>query len=316
VANKEEYLKAEKGTLTNRYLTQLIQEQLRRYLPDSSAETSWDKTSALEALHAKAGWEPILSLGQRLKQLAKSPVIKHLQSATSLLDFHNRWQRLERFGHTTNRTRIASSTTVGSTTVLEIHHHSRGGRKISRVDNIFIWGLLIALYSISGFCVATYLALPGQRKYQLSADGKLLATQRIPRNTERLLVYELTQNQRSCQRVKPAPVTRAGTNTVSRLQALVDSDPGGRWTVQGSAQRLGLSPRSFQRQLSNAGVSFSRILLERRLNYACHLLSSSKISLTEIAYCCGFSDQAHFSRSFSKQSGVAPQVYRHLTKKT
>ncbi len=33
-------------------------------------------------------------------------------------------------------------------------------------------------------------------------------------------------------------------------------------------------------------------------------------NITEIAFCWGFSDSAHFSRSFKRQFGVSPRMFR------
>ncbi|WP_296143827.1 AraC family transcriptional regulator [uncultured Flavobacterium sp.] len=42
------------------------------------------------------------------------------------------------------------------------------------------------------------------------------------------------------------------------------------------------------------------------------LLSDKQLSLTEIAYGCGFSDQSHFNRCFKSVSGMSPKNFRKL----
>lgn len=59
---------------------------------------------------------------------------------------------------------------------------------------------------------------------------------------------------------------------------------------------LGTSPGSFQRQL--------------RKDYACWMLENSPRSITEIAFDCGFSDAAHFSREFRNGFNLSPRQYR------
>ncbi len=59
---------------------------------------------------------------------------------------------------------------------------------------------------------------------------------------------------------------------------------------------LGVAPAAFQRQLRN--------------DYARWMLENSPRSITEIAFDCGFSDAAHFSREFRKTSGLSPRQYR------
>lgn len=41
------------------------------------------------------------------------------------------------------------------------------------------------------------------------------------------------------------------------------------------------------------------------------LLADQKLSLTEISYQCGFSDQSHFIRLFKKHTGITPLQYRN-----
>ncbi|WP_018388890.1 GlxA family transcriptional regulator [Ancylobacter sp. FA202] len=59
---------------------------------------------------------------------------------------------------------------------------------------------------------------------------------------------------------------------------------------------LGIAPAAFQRQL--------------RTHYARWMLENSPRSITEIAFDCGFSDAAHFSREFRNALGASPRQYR------
>ncbi len=48
-----------------------------------------------------------------------------------------------------------------------------------------------------------------------------------------------------------------------------------------------------------------------RVNKACDLLKGSEMSVTEIAYACGFDTIRTFNRVFLKEMGVSPRVYRN-----
>lgn len=77
------------------------------------------------------------------------------------------------------------------------------------------------------------------------------------------------------------------------------------------ARHVGLSSSHFAHLLSTfSGKSFRKILTELRVEKAARLLNQSNCSLTEIAFDCGFSDQSHFSRVFSKATRQSPGDYR------
>jgi AraC family transcriptional regulator len=47
-----------------------------------------------------------------------------------------------------------------------------------------------------------------------------------------------------------------------------------------------------------------------RIDYACHKLATSEMSIVEIALAAGFCDQSHFTRTFKRCTGVPPSQYR------
>jgi AraC family transcriptional regulator len=51
----------------------------------------------------------------------------------------------------------------------------------------------------------------------------------------------------------------------------------------------------------------------RRIEYASELLSTSELSMTEIASACGFSDQSHFCALFKKHQGMTPGKFRDVS---
>ena len=60
------------------------------------------------------------------------------------------------------------------------------------------------------------------------------------------------------------------------------------------------------------GTTPHRFLMMFRIERAQEKLADEALSLADIADDCGFSDQAHFSRAFSKAKGMPPSVYRKL----
>lgn len=48
-----------------------------------------------------------------------------------------------------------------------------------------------------------------------------------------------------------------------------------------------------------------------RLKYAAKLLRTTKLTVSEIMFKCGFSNKSYFNREFLKQYGVSPKDYRN-----
>ncbi len=62
--------------------------------------------------------------------------------------------------------------------------------------------------------------------------------------------------------------------------------------------------------------SFSRYILEKRLQRACALLTTTRASITEVALQCGFNTISFFNRAFKERFGLSPREYRTRQQKT
>ncbi len=58
------------------------------------------------------------------------------------------------------------------------------------------------------------------------------------------------------------------------------------------------------------GMTPYRWLQNERISRACELLRTSKLSLSEVATACGFTDQSHFTRAFASALGTSPGAWR------
>ncbi len=83
-------------------------------------------------------------------------------------------------------------------------------------------------------------------------------------------------------------------------------------TLADAAREAGLSPRTLQRRLRDAGTSFQTELQTARIDAAKALMSSSEAKLTAIALEVGCSSLQHFSGLFRQLTGVAPSEWRAL----
>ncbi|MGF6310473.1 AraC-like DNA-binding protein [Bradyrhizobium sp. i1.8.4] len=81
-------------------------------------------------------------------------------------------------------------------------------------------------------------------------------------------------------------------------------------TVAEIAEMAGISIRSLQRKLSNAGVTYSDLLDGVRFENAAKLLRDTNSKIIDVAFSSGYTDPAHFTRAFRRFSGVTPREFR------
>lgn len=81
------------------------------------------------------------------------------------------------------------------------------------------------------------------------------------------------------------------------------------------SEAVGLSVRTLQRRLGDAGTTYTQLVDEVRARTALPLLEDPGILLTDIAFDLGYSHPSHFTRAFRRWAGVTPSDYRahHLT---
>ena len=98
---------------------------------------------------------------------------------------------------------------------------------------------------------------------------------------------------------------------VSRLRAVLREElRGGDVGVEHVARRLALGARTLQRRLEDEGVRFAEVLAELRTELARDYLREPGLSIAEIAWLLGFSEQSAFTRAFKRWVGTTPATYR------
>lgn len=93
-------------------------------------------------------------------------------------------------------------------------------------------------------------------------------------------------------------------------QEIIKDLHGGEATRDTIANRLGMSPRTLQRRLDEQGIAFAELLDEVRAELAKNKLQGSDLSLSEIGFLLGFSEQSSFTRAFKRWTGKTPREYR------
>lgn len=105
---------------------------------------------------------------------------------------------------------------------------------------------------------------------------------------------------------------RAATISASeRVRAvLIDMLPSGEASADAVSKRLGMSKRSLQRKLSDAGETFQSVLDATRSELAIRYLSKGEMSVDEISYLLAYQDPNSFYRAFHGWTGMTPAAAR------
>lgn len=76
------------------------------------------------------------------------------------------------------------------------------------------------------------------------------------------------------------------------------------------AKKLLLSARSLQLYLHKENTTYSKLLKDIRISIAKKYLTNNTISIDEITYLLGFSENSAFNRAFKKWTGLTPSQFR------
>ncbi|WP_312339426.1 chromate resistance protein ChrB domain-containing protein [Sphingobacterium sp.] len=78
------------------------------------------------------------------------------------------------------------------------------------------------------------------------------------------------------------------------------------------SEGLDLSPSYLSREFSKYfdNLNYGEYIRKKRIEKSIKLMSDPTLSLTDIAYLTGFSDQSHYTRIFNKFIGCNPSLYR------
>jgi len=100
---------------------------------------------------------------------------------------------------------------------------------------------------------------------------------------------------------------------LQRAYEFIDGNLSADPSISDVADQCGLSSGYFSRAFKcETGISPHRWLMKRRVERAKELLREEDSRLAEVAQVCGFVDQSHFARVFSKIEGCSPGRWRRL----
>ena len=256
-----------------------------------------EKRQLLQALVQRHGPALLLRLGQGVRDARDEPTLTALTGARTAPELIERWQRLERFVHSRHRVVVLSDEPTGC--VLR-HVSLRSGESPTPAEDLLVFGLLVGLLQRIGALDlrARFAGETGWRHRDVSAPPPVDAA-----------TWELAWQPPALQSVTTMPVL--GDPAIPEAaRAALAADCAAPWTLPRLAQALGLAPRTLQRRLGEAGTTFSSLWTEVRLARSARLLLDGRESAAQVGYLSGFTDQAHFTRSFKRFTAMTPVVYR------
>ncbi len=93
--------------------------------------------------------------------------------------------------------------------------------------------------------------------------------------------------------------------------AYVDKNYTGLITLELLAKQFHISLSYLSRQFKQmTGTNFSGYLKNKRITYACELLRTSGMSVSDIGTACGYEDYFYFNKTFKNATGLTPTKYR------
>lgn len=259
------------------------------------------------------GPRPLLMAGQALREVS-SPILFVLLNTSDPDLLIQKERRLSRFIHSRHRVDLLDSGPL----YLRLRHTSESAPP-HPTENLASCGQHVVLLEEIG-CRALTLRFPAHAYPDRAVyrDGEFVDPGGSDGFHEWIFSWDRFEARRHPMegldevllRSAARPELQDEADPLSDVEHVMRGDMARTWTVANVATRLGRSGRTLQRQLAAVGQTFSGVVLRIRTDEAARLLRESELSLTEIGYVCGFSDSAHFSRSFKKRFRVVPSEWR------
>jgi len=286
-------------------MMRLVIAGLRRqgFAPEARSPTTahvalGDKRDLLQAMLETHGSKVILAISDALPEMPAEPIMRALTCATTIPELLERWHRLETFSHSRH---TVSLTPLTDGQYELIHQASDGRAAPSHAESLLVLGTITVLAEMIG---TRNVQLVDQADVVLRKDGAW-------QGSEAKLVCPVVLSGQDAVARNDSNERPSHRHPVASLRQTILADPLNRWTVDSLAAQSGLSKRTLQRRLKEQDTSFSRLVADSRLEVAAeYLCRADGPSLAEIGFLAGYTDQAHFARSFSTSVGTTPRAYR------
>lgn len=134
-------------------------------------------------------------------------------------------------------------------------------------------------------------------------------------NVERNFSHEIRKPYEE-QRYLEGAVDRHADELIAEIQFWLRTNLNTELTLTEIAEQFGMSQRTFTRRFKVAtGIRATQYWQQLRIEMAKELLSSSNLTIQEIADQVGYQDQGHLTRLFKKVLSMTPKAYRAMVRK-
>ncbi|CAD6175992.1 AraC family transcriptional regulator [Escherichia coli] len=94
-----------------------------------------------------------------------------------------------------------------------------------------------------------------------------------------------------------------------KIRELIENNISIKWRLSMIADKFNLTEVSVRKRLEAEGTSFSKLLLDIRMNRALQLLLQSELQIPQISRSVGFSGLSYFIKSFRNYFGITPKQF-------
>lgn len=125
------------------------------------------------------------------------------------------------------------------------------------------------------------------------------------------LIIHLLRHYASIKERGPGPQSGLGPAQCRVIRDFIEANLSESLDLAGMAAQLGMTPCLFARQFRKSfGSPPYAWVMERRLQRARRLLAETAMPIKQVAASCGFADQAHLTRLFTRKLGLTPAACR------
>ena len=159
--------------------------------------------------------------------------------------------------------------------------------------------------SVTETSLSASAAAPGAKLVMLNIYRELRLKDDLSDCSIEMLILGLARRKETAERARPA--------WIDKVLELLNDNWNASLSLDDMAAAAGVHPVTISKHFPKffsctLGEYRRRLRIERSLT----LIKTTSLSLTGIAYHCGFSDQSHFTRTFKQMTGFLPFNYKTL----